>query len=686
MNYETSSWAIAIFVSFVAFVLWIAYFYARKTKTSKGYYAAGGTIHWAVNGIAFAGDYLSAASFLGICGMIAFFGYDGFLYSIGYLAGWIVALFVVAEPMKKLGKYTFTDALDSKFNSKGIQFTAALSTLVVSVCYLIPQMVGAGVLITPLLGLPHFWGVAIVGTVVIIIVATAGMASTTYVQFLKGGLLIVFSTTLVINVLSRGLSTTPDQGGTVPFHEFKTIPFTQRADGGITLADRSYAVDTDWKDSPYAAANLVKLSQAGTESFWSLDKEAGLLRETLSVETLADGKKLYNGAPKADAKFFQVGHMSEIRYKGQIVKRTGPLDPTEFLQTIRDSKIVRWPSARVQDDGRDVMVYYQKVTPGTDILRPGLKFKVGGSPIENLDFISLMLALFLGTAALPHILIRYYTVPSPACARKSTIVAIAAIGFFYMLTLFMGLGAMTNGVLDLTDSNMAAPLLAKSFGVFLFAIISALAFATVLGTVSGLIVAASGAIAHDLIDKFLGIRMSDRGQVRAGKLSAVVVGIIAMFLGVKYKGMNVSYLVGWAFAVAASANLPAIIMLLFWRKTTSKGIAASIVVGMVSALGIILMSPEMYKELYHLDPKTALIPLNSPTIISVPLSFATLVVVSLATRKRPAVAPYMPPVITPEPALAPALATADGIDQMTREELVSLIHDLRAEIAALRKG
>jgi Na+(H+)/acetate symporter ActP len=216
MNYQTSSWAVSIFIGFVAFVLWIAYYFAGRTRTSKGYYAAGGTIHWAVNGIAFAGDYLSAASFLGICGMIATLGYDGFLYSIGYLAGWIVALFVVAEPMKRMGKYTFTDALDSKFDSRGIQFAAALSTLVVSVCYLIPQMVGAGALITPLLGLPHYAGVALVGTIVIIIVASAGMASTTYVQFLKGGLLIVFSLTLVINVLSRGLSTTPNQGGKVP--------------------------------------------------------------------------------------------------------------------------------------------------------------------------------------------------------------------------------------------------------------------------------------------------------------------------------------------------------------------------------------------------------------------------------------------------------------------------------------
>ena len=147
--------AIVLFVLFVAFVLGISFYFARRTKTASGYYAAGGQIHWAVNGIAFAGDYLSAASFLGICGMIATAGYDGFLYSIGYLAGWIVALFVVAEPMKRLGKYTFTDALDSKFNSRGIKLAAAISTLVVSICYLIPQMVGAGVLVTPLLGLPH---------------------------------------------------------------------------------------------------------------------------------------------------------------------------------------------------------------------------------------------------------------------------------------------------------------------------------------------------------------------------------------------------------------------------------------------------------------------------------------------------------------------------------------------------
>ncbi len=206
MIYEISIFAIIIFSVFVIAVLALSFYFGRKTKSASGYYAAGGQIHWAVNGIAFAGDYLSAASFLGICGMIAFYGYDGFLYSIGFLAGWVVALFLVAEPLKKLGKYTFADALDSKFNSKAIKLTAAISTLVVSIFYLIPQMVGAGALVTPLLGLPHWIGVVMVGSIVIFIVATAGMTSTTYVQFIKGGMLILFSLILVICVLSKGLT------------------------------------------------------------------------------------------------------------------------------------------------------------------------------------------------------------------------------------------------------------------------------------------------------------------------------------------------------------------------------------------------------------------------------------------------------------------------------------------------
>ena len=209
MNYEASSSAIFLFLGFVGFTLGLSFWLGRKAKSSEGYFAAHGQIPWFVNGIAFAGDYLSAASFLGICGMIAVSGYDGFLYSIGFLAGWIVALFVVAEPMKRLGKFTFADALDAKFNSKGIKLAAGISTLVVSVFYLIPQMVGAGVLVEPLLGLPHWVGVVMVGTVVIMIVVTAGMVSTTWVQFLKGSLLVFFSAILTWMILQRGFSTKP---------------------------------------------------------------------------------------------------------------------------------------------------------------------------------------------------------------------------------------------------------------------------------------------------------------------------------------------------------------------------------------------------------------------------------------------------------------------------------------------
>jgi cation/acetate symporter len=624
--------AIIIFIIFVVFVIGLSLYLGSKAKTSSGYYAAGGQIHWGVNGIAFAGDYLSAASFLGICGMIATVGYDGFLYSIGYLAGWIVALFVVAEPLKRLGKYTFTDAVDANYNSRGIKLFAAISTLVVSICYLIPQMVGAGVLVEPLLGIPHSWGVLMVGAIVITIVATAGMASTTYVQFLKGSLLIVFSTVLVGAVVVRGLSTKPDQGGAVEFYEYSHLSAAKDGEK-ITVTDAGWNVleQADVK----GGLSFVKLGQDGKESWWYASDSDGVitLKESQFVVAKTDGKWI-NGAPaSATNQLRQVGNIEKIRGESDVT--TGSLSIFEYLSVLtdKDTSVQTWKTASFVDSvGEKVTVYYPKSVSGDRIMRPGLKFKVEGTWLERLDFISLMLALFLGTAALPHILIRYYTVPSPASARKSTIVAIASIGFFYILTLFMGLGAMTSGVINPADSNMAAPLLARSFGELLFAIISAIAFATVLGTVSGLIVAASGAIAHDLMDRYMNIKMDDRQKVRAGKISAFVIGGIAILLGILFKGMNVTFLVGLAFAVAASANLPSILMLLFWKKTTAKGIAASIVVGIVASLSLIAFSPELY-TLYGLNPLDAPIPLNNPGIVSIPLSFITLVVVSLLTPK-----------------------------------------------------
>ncbi len=632
MIYEASLTAILFFIFFVIAVIWLSSFLAKRTKTSKGYFAAGGTIHWGVNGIAFAGDYLSAASFLGICGMIAFFGYDGFLYSIGYLAGWIVALFVVAEPLKRFGKYTLTDALNYKFNSKGIQFTAALSTLIVSICYLVPQMVGAGDLVTPLLGFPHYVGVIFVGAIVIFIVASAGMTSTTYVQFIKGGLLITFSTVLTIYILNNGISLKPSE----EHRDLMSIDAIVQNDHVIEIDDPAYSIVGQYV---HENQRFVKLHKDGANTWWSLeqiDDRSVVLHQALSVTHKDDGRVYYNGAPREERKFFQVGHATKIIVDGEEVDETGPLGPFKYLSTIESSEILVFSRVLFIDGEDRVSVWYQNPTSGEKILRPGMMLNIGEDSdfMAKLNFVSLMLALFFGTSALPHILIRYYTVPSPKDARKSTIVAIAGIGFFYILTLYLGLGAMVSGVLDLESSNMSAPLLAKSIGVFIFSAITAIAFATVLGTVAGLIIASSGAVAHDLIVNFLGVELSDKGQVTAGRISAIGVGCFAIVLGILFKGINVSFLVGLAFAVAASANLPAILMLLFWKKTTAKGIAASIVVGVVISLGIILLSPSTYVGLYGLPAAQAPIPLDNPGIISIPLSFLTLFVVSLLTQKK----------------------------------------------------
>ena len=329
MIYDASIFAIVLFIAFVIAVLGISKYFASKTKSSAGYYAAGGQIHWAVNGIAFAGDYLSAASFLGICGMIAFLGYDGFLYSIGYLAGWVVALFVVAEPLKKAGKYTFTDALDSRFNSKSIQLMAAISTLVVSICYLIPQMVGAGALITPLLGMPHYVGVILVGGIVIFIVATAGMASTTYVQFIKGGLLILFSTILTIALFVNGYKLKPD----ADYHEFITLSVTSE-NGVVTSVADGYTIASQNSEN-----GVVKLEKDGVQTWWQLQDEGKSVIETPSIVVLENGDTLYNGAPKSERKFYQVGHMSKIIVDGKEVEETGSVGPFEFLSTITNSEV-----------------------------------------------------------------------------------------------------------------------------------------------------------------------------------------------------------------------------------------------------------------------------------------------------------------------------------------------------------
>lgn len=492
-------------------------------------------------------------------------------------------------------------------------------------------MVGAGDLVVPLLGLPYWLGVMIVGSIVIFIVATAGMTSTTYVQFLKGGLLVVSSVVLTFYILQNGLSLTPND----QYHQFKQIDAIPSSDSIVSVSDPTYKVKTT---SIVDKLVFVKLEKEGSELWYRLNRngDQSTLEEMLNITTKTTGELLYNGAPKSEKKFYQVGHLSKIVVDGVEVDHTGPVGPFEFIKIIGNSEIVRFTKKSFTDGDDKVTVWYQNVTKGKDVMKPGLLYKIskaaGATIWDKLNFLSLMLALFLGTSALPHILIRYYTVSSPRAARKSTIVAISAIGFFYVLTLFMGLGAMINGALDVESSNMSAPLLAKTFGVGIFSIISAVAFATVLGTVSGLIVASSGAIAHDFIDKYLQVRMNDKAKVKTGKIAAIGVGIFAIALGILFKGMNVSFLVGLAFAVAASANLPSILFLLFWKKTTAKGISSSIIVGIMSSIGIILLSPTMYGR-YGLSPSDALIPLDNPGIISIPLAVITLVIVSLMTQK-----------------------------------------------------
>jgi cation/acetate symporter len=574
MIYTPSSLAVIVFLFMVVGTVALSFYLGSKAKSSAGYFAAGGEIHWFVNGIAFAGDYLSAASFLGICGMVAFFGFDGFLYSIGFLAGWLVALLIIAEPLKRLGKYTFADALASKFQSSGIRSAAGFSTLVVSIVYLIPQMVGAGALVKPLLGLQYWQGVVLVGSIVVIIVVTAGMVSTTYVQFLKGGLLVIFSLVLTILVLNRGIQVAP---------------------GGPRV-------------------------------------------EPQRVTIASDGTKLIDGIPlglKEGQKNLQpVGKVLSLSEGKQ---STGPLDPIRFLTELSGAQVELSQTNKSTVNDKPMVEYAPRVVDGYEMMAPGNHPTFKGIRQQQwfpkLDFVSLMLALFAGTASLPHILIRYYTVKDQASARKSTIVGIAAIGFFYLLTLYIGFGAMVSGSMDPSDSNMAAPLLAKSFSELLFAAVSAIAFTTVLGTVSGLIVAAGGCVAHDFVAGMLGMKLSDHQLIRVAKISSIVIGALAIMAGLAFEGMNVTYLVGWAFAIAASANLPALLMLLFYRDTTKQGVIWGVLVGTISSVLWIAVCPEMFKSLYGLDPKQAWVPFSQPGIVTIPLSFIVIVIVSKLTAR-----------------------------------------------------
>jgi cation/acetate symporter len=394
----------------------------------------------------------------------------------------------------------------------------------------------------------------------------------------------------------------------------------------------------DWADAPYVRARDEPTGGVASWRIESLsDGQVRLLAAQIRT-VAADGSVTVNGFPEGgdNGRLLPVGSIERLP---DGVEKTGPVGPLEFFRTLGGSTVTLWGNETLIDgEGYRTTVYYQKPTSGKDILLPGRHPSFAGlrsgNTLDKVNFISLMLALFCGTASLPHILIRYYTVKDEAAARKSTIVGIAAIGFFYVLTLYIGLGAMTSGALDVADSNMAAPLLAKSINDWLFAIISAIAFTTVLGTVSGLILASAGAVTHDLISHAFRIQLSDHEKVRIAKLASVFVGGVAIVLGILFQKLNVSYLVGWAFSIAASANLPSLVMLLFWKGTTRQGVIAAVTVGMASSLGWILLSADTFKSVYGLANHAGYVPFSQPGIVTIPLGFATVVLVSLLTRGK----------------------------------------------------
>ena len=488
---------IGIFLVFVLATLIIVFRASRNNKTAADYYAAGRSFTGPQNGAAIAGDYLSAASFLGICGAIAINGYDGFLYSIGFLVAWLVALLLVAELLRNTGKFTMADVLSFRLKQVPVRIAAAITTLVVCFFYLLAQMSGAGGLVSLLLGIPDRVGqsvvIAVVGVLMIIYVLVGGMKGTTWVQIIKAVLLIAGAFVMTVWVL---------------------------------------------------ALNGFNLS------------------------TL-------------------LGHAVE--------------------------------------------------TAGTDaILAPGVQY--GVSAFSRLDFLSLGLALVLGTAALPHVLMRFYTVPTAKEARRSVVWAIWLIGIFYVFTLILGYGAAALIGADAIKAapggaNSAAPLLAFELGgPVLLGIISAVAFATILAVVAGLTITAATSFAHDIYGSVIKKGNPTPGsEVKVARITVVVIGLLAIVGGIAANGQNVAFLVALAFAVAASANLPTIVYSLFWKRFSTRGALWSMYGGLAAAIILIIFSPVVsgapINEATGLS--TSMIqgvdfhwwPLNNPGIVSIPLAF-----------------------------------------------------------------
>ena len=495
----TQNLTTALFLAVVALTIGITVWASRNTKGAADYYAAGRNISGFQNGLAISGDYMSAASFLGISGAIALYGYDGFLYSIGFLVAWLVALLLVAELLRNSGRYTMADQLAYRMKNRPVRTAAATSTVVVSIFYLLAQMVGAGTLVALLLdvesGAVKNLTIVAVGVLMIVYVVFGGMKGTTWVQIVKAVLLM--TGTVLISVL--------------------------------VLAEFGF--------------NLSELLGAAAE-------------------------------------------------------RSGK---------------------------------------GEAFLNPGLQY--GLSNTSKIDFISLALALVLGTAGLPHILIRFYTVPTSKDARTSVLWAIALIGSFYLMTLVLGFGAAAlvdtgpESEVALSTGNLASPLLAEAVGggegttggAVLLALISAVAFATILAVVAGLTLTSASSVAHDLYGSvFRKDEATGDEEVKVARIAAFVIGGVAIALAIPAQSLNIAFLVALAFAVAASANLPSLLYNLFWPRFNTRGAVWSIYGGLLMAVGLVLFSP-----IVSGDPAASLFktsdfswfPLKNPGIISIPFGF-----------------------------------------------------------------
>ncbi|HEX5758652.1 MAG TPA: sodium/solute symporter [Thermoanaerobaculia bacterium] len=487
--------AIGFFVLFVLLTLGITWWSAKRTRTAREFYAAGRSVSALQNGLALAGDYMSAASFLGIAGLVALKGFDGMIYATGWLVGWPVLLFLVAEPLRNLGKYTFADVVAFRLRQRPVRIAAAVGGILTLLFYTIAQMVGSGNLITLMFGIPYEWAVVLVGLVMLIYVLFGGMIATTWVQIIKAVLLLAGVTILTLLVLARfGFS--PGQ--------------------------------------LYAAV----AAQYGQEA----------------------------------------------------------LEP-------------------------------------------------GGLVTSPLDAVSLGLALMLGLLGLPHILMRFYTVPDVRAARTSVLYATGFIGYFYIIIPLVGFGAAAlvgREVIAGIDAggNMAAPLLAERLGGTPFlGFIAAVAFATILAVVAGLTLAGASALSHDIyVHVVKRGQATEREQMRVARRATVVFGLAAVLLGVLFKGQNVAFMVGLAFAIACSANFPALLLSIVWRRFTTRGAVASILTGALLTVVLIVLSPTVWVDL--LGNATAPFPLRNPAIVSMTASILVAVAVSLLSRERSAEAKF----------------------------------------------